>query len=307
MGAFDQGAFVQHLLLFTVSVLIWGSTWLAINFQLGVVAPEVSVFYRQGIASLMLFAWAMLRGLNLRFSLRSHGWFFMLGFTLFGLNYVLAYNAQNYIPSAMNAVLFATMVWINVILARVFFRTPFEWHVLLGAALGMAGVVILFWPALAATSLDTRTLIGAGISLAGVSVASIGNMVSHQSQKERLPVLQSNAWGMFYGSVVTGIWALASGKPFNFESTVEYVGSLLYLAVFGSVVAFGCYLKLLGLVGPGKAGYFAVVVPIIAVLVSMAFEELKLDAYIMVGIALVLGGNLVILAYRRLTVPRRPV
>jgi drug/metabolite transporter (DMT)-like permease len=298
---------VQHLFLFTVSVLIWGSTWLAINFQLGVVAPEVSVFYRQGIASLLLFAWAMLRGLNLRFSLRSHGWFFMLGFTLFGLNYVLAYNAQNYIPSAMNAVLFATMVWINVILARLFFHTPFEWHVVLGAALGMAGVLILFWPALSDTSLDTKTVLGALISLAGASVASIGNMVSHQSQKERLPVLQSNAWGMFYGAVVTGAWALASGKPFNFEPTPEYVGSLLYLAVFGSVVAFGCYLRLLGLIGPGKAGYIAVVIPIVAVLISMVFEGLQLNVYIITGITLVLGGNLVILAYRRLSVPRRPV
>lgn len=298
---------MQHLYLFTVSVLIWGSTWLAINFQLGLVAPEVSVFYRQGLASFLLFAWAMLRGLDLRFSLRSHGWFFLLGFTLFGLNYVLAYNAQNYIPSAMNAVLFATMVWMNVILARLFFRTPFEWHVLLGAALGMAGVVILFWPALSVTSLDARTLLGAGISLAGAAVASIGNMVSHQSQKERLPVLQSNAWGMFYGAVLTGIWALASGKPFNFEPTLEYVGSLLYLSVFGSVVAFGCYLRLLGLIGPGKAGYIAVVIPIVAVLISMLFEGLQLNPHLIVGIALVLGGNLVILAYRRFTVPKRPV
>jgi len=298
---------VQHLLLFSVSVLIWGSTWLAINSQLGVVAPEVSVFYRQALASLLLFAWAMLQGLNLRFSLRSHGWFFMLGFTLFGFNYVLAYNAQNYIPSAMNAVLFATMVWINVILARVFFRTPFEWHVMLGAALGMTGVAVLFWPDLTNTSLDSKTLLGAGISLAGASVASIGNMVSHQSQKERLPVLQSNAWGMLYGAMVTGIWALVSGKTFNFEPTLEYVGSLLYLAVFGSVVAFGCYLRLLGLIGPGKAGYIAVVIPIVAVLISMVFEGLQLNLYIIAGIALVLGGNLMILAYRRLTVPRRPV
>jgi drug/metabolite transporter (DMT)-like permease len=298
---------MQHVILFGVSVLIWGSTWLAINFQLGVVAPEVSVFYRQVLASGVLFGWALLRGLNLRFNWRSHRWFLLLGLTLFGFNYVLAYNAQQFIPSAMNAVLFATMVWINVLLARVFFGTPFEWHVLLGAALGMAGVIVLFWPALAVADLDHNTLLGAAIALSGSLVASLGNMASHQAQQERLPVLQSNAWGMFYGAVITGLWAVLSGKEFNFEATLEYAGSLFYLAVFGSVVAFGCYLRLLGLIGPTRAGYVVVVIPIFAVLLSVLFEGLQLTIYVILGVLLVLGGNLLILAYRRLTVPRRPV
>jgi drug/metabolite transporter (DMT)-like permease len=295
------------LILFTVSVLIWGSTWLAISFQLGVVAPEVSVFYRQVLASAMLFLWAVLRRMNLRFSWRAHRWFFLLGLTLFGFNYVFAYSAQKYIPSAMNAVLFATMVWINVILARIFFRTPFEWHVLLGAALGMAGVLVLFWPALAEVAGQGSSLLGVSISLSGAIVASLGNMASHQAQVERLPVLQSNAWGMFYGALVTGIWALLTGKNFNFEFTFEYIGSLLYVSIFGSVIAFGCYLKLLGAIGPTKAGYTAVVIPVIAVILSLAFEGLKLDAYVVSGMVLVLGGNLLILAYRRLTVARRPL
>ncbi len=298
---------MQNVILFMVSVLIWGSTWLAISFQLGTVAPEVSVFYRQVIASVLLFLWAVLRGMNLRFSWRAHGWFFLLGFTLFGFNYVFAYSAQQYISSAMNAVLFATIVWINVPLARMFFGTAWEWHVLLGAALGMTGVVVLFWPALSNTGGQGPNLLGVAISLSGAIVASLGNMIAHRAQIERLPVLQSNAWGMFYGALVTGGWALLSGKTFNFEYSLEYVASLLYVAVFGSVIAFGCYLKLLGAIGPTRAGYTSVVIPVVAVLLSLAFEGLKLDGYIISGIALVLGGNLVILAYRRLTVPRRPV
>lgn len=296
---------MQHLSLFVVSVLIWGSTWLAINFQLGVVAPEVSVFYRQGLASVLLFTWALLARMELRFSLRSHGWFFLLGLTLFGFNYVLAYSAQNYIPSAMNAVLFATMVWINVLLSRLIFHTPFEAHVLLGAALGMTGVVVLFWPSLVQAAEAGPQLPGVVISLTGATVASFGNMVSHQAQKERLPVLQSNAWGMFYGALITGFWALMSGKAFNFDTGLEYVASLLYLSVFGSVIAFGCYLKLLGAIGPAKAGYAAVVIPMVAVLLSLVFEGLKLDAYLVSGVVLVLGGNLMILAYRRWSGPRR--
>ncbi len=298
---------MQNFFLFVVSVLIWGSTWLAISFQLGVVAPEVSVFYRFGLASLVLFAWAILRRMQLRFSWRAHGWFLLLGMTLFGVNYIFAYSAQKYIPSAMNAVLFATMVWINVLLARMIFRTPFEWHVLLGAALGMSGVLVLFWPALMEVSEADHNLLGVAISLCGAIIASFGNMVSHQAQKERLPVLQSNAWGMLYGALITGSWAVLSGKTFTFDSSVEYVFSLLYLAIFGSVVAFGCYLKLLGAVGPTRAGYIAVVIPVVAVLLSMLFEGLQLNAYLVSGIILVLGGNLIILAYRRLSVPRRPV
>jgi len=298
---------MQHLALFVVSVLIWGSTWLAINFQLGVVAPEVSVFYRQALASSLLFVWVVGRRMNLRFSLRAHGWFFLLGLTLFGFNYVLAYSAQNYIPSAMNAVLFATMVWINVLLARLIFRTPFEAHVLLGAALGMAGVVVLFWPALVQAAAAGPQLLGVAISLAGATIASLGNMASHQAQSERLPVMQSNAWGMFYGALITGSWALLTGKEFNFDPGLGYVASLFYLSVFGSVIAFGCYLKLLGAIGPTKAGYIAVVIPVVAVLISLIFEGLKLDIYVISGIALVLGGNVMILAYRRLRVPRRPL
>jgi len=160
---------------------------------------------------------------------------------------------------------------------------------------------------LAIAEFHGNTLLGVSIALTGAVIAALGNMASHQAQKERLPVLQSNAWGMFYGGVITGVWALLTGKTFNFEMTLEYAGSLFYLAFFGSVVAFGCYLRLLGLIGPTRAGYIAVVIPLVAVIISIVFEGLQLNAYIVAGIMLVLGGNLMILAYRRLTVPRRPL
>ena len=106
---------------------------------------------------------------------------------------------------------------------------------------------------------------------------------------------------------MTGLWALLMGQPFNFEATAGYIGSLLYLSIVGSVIAFGCYLSLLGRIGPARAGYIAVVVPVIAVLLSVLFEGLELNAYILAGFTLVLGGNLMILLFRRIRVPRRPV
>ena len=112
---------MSNALLYVITVLVWGSTWLAIEFQLGVVEPEVSIVYRYASASLLLFAWSRIRGLRLAFRLREHGTFFLLGMLLFGLNYILAYRAQIYISSALTAIAFSTMVWMNIINARVFF------------------------------------------------------------------------------------------------------------------------------------------------------------------------------------------
>ena len=112
---------MSNAVLYVITVLVWGSTWLAIEFQLGVVAPEVSIVYRYAGASLLLFGWSRIRGLRLAFSLRDHGWFFLLGLLLFGVNYVLAYRAQIYISSALTAIAFSTMVWMNIINARLFF------------------------------------------------------------------------------------------------------------------------------------------------------------------------------------------
>ena len=286
---------MNNVTLYAVTVLVWGSTWLVINFQLGVVAPEVSVVYRYAIASLLLFGWALARGLNLRFGLMAHLRFLLLGIFLFSFNYITTYSAQQYIPSALNAVVFSTMMWMNVFNTRLFFKTHIEPGVFVGAAMGLAGVVILFWPNVSVLSLSDRTLLGAGMSFSGALLASLGNMVSHASQREGLPIVQSNAWGMFYGTLITALVAVRQDLPFNFEFSAEYIASLLYLAVFGSIVAFGSYLKLLGRIGPHKAGYAMVMFPVVAVFLAVLFEGLAIEAHIVAGIGLVLAGNLAIL------------
>lgn len=286
---------MSNLALYLITVFVWGSTWLLINFQLGTVAPEVSVVYRYAIAAALLFAWAWGRGLQLSFGLFDHFRFFLLGMFLFGLNYIATYSAQEYIPSALNAVVFSTMMWMNVLNTRLFFGTRIEPKLWIGALLGMAGIGILFWPEVSVLSLSDRTLTGAGLSLAGALLASFGNMVSHQAQRKSLPILQSNAWGMFYGMIITGLIAWRRELPFNFEFTPAYIGSLMYLAVFGSVLAFGSYLKLMGRIGPHKAGYTMVMFPVVALVLSVLFEGLAIESHIVSGVLLVLAGNLVIL------------
>jgi drug/metabolite transporter (DMT)-like permease len=286
---------MSNLFLYIIAVAVWGSTWFAIEFQLGVVAPEVSIFYRYLGASALLFAWSRSRGLKLDFSLREHGWFLLLGFFLFGLNYILAYRAQIYLTSALTAIAFSTIVWMNIINARLFFGVKAGRRVLFGSMLGMGGIFTLFAPQIGDVSLTDSVFYGSVLAVLGAIIASFGNMISQGAQQRNLPVIQSNAWGMFYGAVLTGIIAAFEGHPFVFDWSAGYVISLAYLTVFGSIVAFGAYLTLLGRIGAHRAGYAMVLFPVVALILSMLFEGLKLNATTVLGTALVLAGNLFVL------------
>ncbi|MEM7276584.1 MAG: EamA family transporter [Pseudomonadota bacterium] len=281
--------------LYIVTVLIWGSTWLGIEFQLGVVSPEVSVFYRYLLACVLLFGWSAVKGLNLRFDLAAHGRFALLGLLLFGLNYVFAYHAQRYIDSALMAITFSTLLWMNIINARVFFGERIQANVVGGSVLGIAGVVMLFAPSIANFSLADATVFGALLSLISAYIASLGNMASQAAQRKGLPIVQSNAWGMFYGSVLTAVFALVQGKAFVFDFSAPYVLSLLYLVVFGSILAFGAYLTLLGRIGAGKAGYAMVLFPVVALILSVFFEDFTITPQVIFGVCLVLLGNVFVM------------
>ena len=289
---------MNNTFLYAVTVLIWGSTWLAIEYQLGVVAPEVSVVYRYILAAAVLFIWCKIRGLSLSFKAKDHLWFMTLGLFLFCLNYILAYRAQVHITSAMAAIAFSMMLWMNIVLSRVIFGTRAGARVLLGALLGIVGILILFAPQIETVSFEDGVFFGSMLALLGALMASCGNMVSQAAQKRKLPVVQGNAWSMFYGAILTGTIAVAGGHEFNFDATFTYITSLLYLALFGSVVAFGAYLTLLGRIGAHKAGYATVMFPVVALMLSMAFEGLRLDLAIVTGTSLVLLGNLLVLRKR---------
>ena len=289
---------MRNWMLYLVTVLVWGTTWLAIEFQLGVVSPEVSVFYRYAIATALLFAWCLARGLNLKFDRRAHSRFVLLGMLLFCLNYIVMYHAQQYITSALTAIAFSTMLWMNIINARIFFGVRAGGRVIVGALLGIIGIVVLFMPQIDRVSLSDATLYGAALCVLGALIASLGNMVSQSAQNDGLPVMQSNAWGMLYGSILTGAIAFGQGQEFNFDWSLTYVSSLLYLIIFGSIIAFGAYLTLLGRIGAHKAGYAVVMFPVVALVVSVVFEGLQITANIVVGVMLVLLGNIFILQTR---------
>ena len=287
---------MSNNLLYVITVLIWGSTWIAINYQLGDVAPVVSIVYRFGLAALIMFAYCRFKKLPLSFSAKQHVQLFAFGLTLFGCNYYLLYNAQAHINSALTSIAFSTLMIVNILNARLWFKTRISSQVYFGGALGLIGIVTLFWPQISNVQLGDSTLLGLGLCMVGVLFASTGNMLSIKNQHNNMPVLPATAWGMLYGSLFMLALALVQGQTFNFSFTFEYISSLLYLSIFGSVIAFGCYLTLLARIGAHKASYATIMFPAVAVVISSFVEGFTWDGFTYVGLGLMLAGNLVVLA-----------
>ena len=277
--------------LFAISTIIWGTTWLAIKYQLGVVAPEVSVAYRFVLAALMLAAWCAATGRSLRFTSRQHQFIALQGALMFGLNYVGVYWAEQYATSGLVAVLFSTIVFMNPIGARLAFGTPLGARTLFAAALGVAGVALLFLPELRAARAGGEAALGIAYGVGATAIASAGNLAAMRAQRASIPVLPGTAWGMFYGAFVAALAALLHGVPWAFETTPPYVASLLYLALFGSVVAFGSYLTLLKRVGPGPAAYVGVATPVVALVFSTLFEGYRWTSLAAIGVVLAITAN----------------
>ncbi len=221
-----------------------------------------------------------------------------MGLFMFCLNYILAYRAQIHITSALSAIAFSAMLWMNILNSRIFFGVRVGPRIYLGAFLGIVGIVALFGPRVSEVSLSDGVLFGSVLAVTGALMASFGNMASQAAQKNKLPVMPSNAWSMLYGGLMTAILALLQGHDFTFEFSAGYILSLAYLTIFGSVIAFGAYLTLLGRIGAHRAGYATVAFPVVALTLSMIFEGLALDGFIVAGFVLVLAGNLLVLKNR---------
>jgi len=288
--------------LYLAAVLIWGSTFYAIRFQVGEIDAQVSVAWRFALAAALLFGWCHLRGLPLRFSAAQHGWMALQGLMLFCINYILVYWATTRLTSGLIAVIFSTIVLMNIANSALFFRKRVDRGMIVGALFGLAGIALIFRPELMRLDLKSSSLIGMGLALAGTWVASLGNILSARNQMHGLPVIQSNAWGMAYGALILFVALGLQGVSPAIPATLPYLTALLYLALFGSVLAFGAYLTLVGRIGPEKAAYSMVLFPIVALGISTLFEGYRWQADSALGVALVLLGNVILILPKR----RRP-
>jgi drug/metabolite transporter (DMT)-like permease len=282
--------------LYISAVLIWGSTWFAIKFQLGTVDPEVSLVYRFALAAIILLAFCLWRQKNLKFSLSEHRFMALQGLFLFSTNYLIFYWATELLTSGIVALLFSTVILMNIVNSAIFLGKRVNARVIVGALFGIAGIAAIFWSELSIVERNADSWHGLWLCLIATFFASIGNILSARNQKNNLPVMQTNAWGMAYGAIIMTIFALFNGADFNYDTSISYSLSLVYLSVFGSILAFGCYLTLIGRIGADKAAYSAVLFPVIALGISTLFEGYQWSAEAVFGFCLVLFGNYVVLS-----------
>ena len=287
----------MNAVLYLLVVLIWGTTWIALKWQLGAVPIALSIAYRFGLAALVLFAWLIWRRQLAVPRGKALVWVLAQGVCLFCLNFVCFLNASRSIASGLVAVVFSSSALWNALLARVVHGRAVAPQVLAGGALGLTGLLLLFWPEITAHRAGTATLTGLAWALGGTLCFSTGNLLSAALQAQGLKPVQTNAWGMAVGTSLLLAYAVAAGVPWVFDASPRYVGALLYLAVPGSVIGFTAYLTLVGRLGPERAAYSTVLFPVVALNVSAWAEGYRWTAPALLGLLLVMAGN--VLVFRR--------
>jgi len=286
---------MNNFILFIVTLFCWSPTWYVIKFQLGYVDPLVSVFYRFLIAAIIIFVYLIYKKKNLKFSLNQHTWFLIFGICLYSLNYVFFYLSNTYLISAFPAVVFSTVVIMNILGERFYFKKKPSLKTLLGATIGMIGIIIIFNDEIFNFSLANGTHVGLFLALLGTFCASTGNMVHQRNLNNNFQLIPTLAYAMLYGSLVTLLITQIKGAELLFEYSFSYIASLTYLSIVGSIFAFIFYLRLLEKVGAGRAGYVGVVMPVLALLISTIFENLEWQQDLIIGLPiLIIGAVLVI-------------
>lgn len=289
--------------LYIITCFVWGTSWLALRMQLGTVAPEVSLLWRFALAGICVFGWAIWARQRLSFGWRDHALFAAMGVFIFSTNFLFFYYGGLVITAGLLAVVFSIASIVNFLIGIVFLGQRPDRRRLGGAVLGALGIGFLFWPEIGGTSFDADVLAGLGLCILGTLCFCVGNVLSTRAQQRGLPILSTNAWGLVYGSSWMLVLALVSGKAFTIDMSASYLGSLVWLAVFSSVIAFWSYLTLLGRIGSARASYATVIFPLIALVSSTLFEGYEWTIFAFIGVALALGGNVLVLGGGR----RQPV
>ncbi|MGL6042501.1 MAG: DMT family transporter [Sandaracinobacteroides sp.] len=286
---------LRTILQFIALVLIWGTTWIVIKFQLGQVNPSWSVTYRFLVGGAALLGWCLLRGLPLTVPRAALPFLAVLGFFQFVLNFNLVYRSELYIPSGIPAVAFALLMVPNAILAWLFLGRRITARFAAGSALGIAGVGMLFAQQLSFPGSREDTLLGLSLVVAGVLAASVANVMQASPQALRFPPVAGLAWAMLMGAAANGALALALAGPPQWDPRPEYWLGFLYLGVVASAVAFALYFDLVRQIGPAEAAWNGVPIPILALAISTAVEGYRWTPMAAAGAVLALGGLVVAL------------
>lgn len=280
-------------ILYSICILIWGSTWIAITYQLGVVEPVVSVAWRFIAAALLLFGICLLRGEQVRYGRRDHAFLALQGLLMYCAGYVCVYEAEARVLSGLVAVGYSASPIANMLCARLLYGTALSRRVAVGGLFGIAGIVLIFAPEFDRLAATPTAASGILLTAIAVSVQAFASAVASRNGIRGIAVWPALAWGMTYGAIGCSAWVLLTGTPIAFDFRPGYILSWAWLTLFGSIIAFGAYLTLLGRIGAGRAGYIGVMVPVIALIISAWFENYRWSPATWAGIALAVAGNFV--------------
>lgn len=286
---------MTNVVLFLSTVLIWGTTWIAIAMQIGPVPVLLSVFYRFALAAIVLVAALALTGRLKVPSLKQQPFVLAQALSLFCCNFLCFYYAASYVPSGLISVVFSLATVYNAINARLFFGDPIKPRTLLAAALGALGLVLLFGPDMF-IAFKAESWKGIGLSALGTLFFSLGNMASRRNSASGLSPVTANAWGMTYSSIALLILVAVTHTSIVLPPDGRYLAALLYLSVIGSVVGFTAYLMLVSRIGSQKAAYATVLFPVVALTLSSIYENYHFTWLSITGLLLTLAGNVVIFA-----------
>ena len=281
--------------LFFATLICWGPTWYVIKFQLGVVDPMVSVFYRFFLASIMLLVFCKIKNFRLNFNLREHFIIFVLGVLLFNINYVIFYFSTEYLISAFVALCFSSILFMNVLNNYFLLRIKPNTKTLIGGCIGTFGLLIIFYEEVLSFKISKGSSYGLLLGIIATYFASLGNLASEKASKMNIDVVPATGLGMLYGSLSLLIYLVLTGHEFIFQSTFSYMSSLMYLSIFGSVLGFSFYLSLIKKIGSNDAAYVAIAMPLVALIVSTIFEQLIWEISLFIGAILIILGNFMIL------------
>jgi drug/metabolite transporter (DMT)-like permease len=299
--------------LFAVCVLSWGTTWHAITYQLGHTTPEVGVALRFLLASLLVLGVCAARGMNLRFARRDHLLLAFQGLMMFGVSYVCVYHAERHLPSGLVAVGYSAAPLVAGLGAQALFGLPVTARFVGGGLLGLLGVGLMFWPEFGkaaagvasqaqgagALGAESSVAAGAAFTVAAVCLSSCGSLAATRNRVRGLPFWPSLGFGMGYGGLATALIATGMGHSFMPPALLSWWVSLVYLAVVGTVVSFACYLTIQERLGPGPSGSVGVMTPLLALGVSLLFENYRPDAITGVGVLLAVAGNVLMLRRKK--------